>query len=135
MQLTFKIALLSSLTVFETCCLAQDVKHCIPLDQSRLLHEYAVRYHHSIPLIDSLEARAVTLQQENVSIRTSYSELLRVEKEKNRELSGKSGDLEKIISLQADQIKHEKKRTRAVKWQRNGLGILLAVVIGLTITH
>jgi hypothetical protein len=105
------------------------------MDKARLLVADAM----AKPILDSmvfnLHGKVELLETQTVSIRTSYSELLRVEKEKNRELSGKSGDLEKIISLQADQIKHEKKRTRAVKWQRNGLGILLAVVIGLTITH
>jgi hypothetical protein len=89
------------------------------------------------PILDStvieLHGKVELLQAENASIRAGFSELIGIEKEKNRELSGKFEDQKGITVSTSEENKYLKKKVNKVKWQRNGLGVLLAVVIAVSL--
>jgi hypothetical protein len=73
------------------------------------------------------------LQDERIKVHTSYANLLKIEQEKvklNQELTAH----QRLISdSYFQQSEHYRKQSRKRAWQRNGLALLLVVVIGVSL--
>lgn len=133
MRLILATALLGNLILSGPPCYSQGSLHCIPIGESRVIHEYAVKYVQSIQLVDSLESKIVVLENRFVETSADYHQLLNAEKQKNDQLAGKFQDQERITVVTNDQNKALNKKAKRYKWQRNGLGGLLVIVIALAL--
>jgi hypothetical protein len=110
-----------------SCCYAQSEVHCMPLEESRIIHEMA----HESLLIPELKGKIDLLENQRTDYQKSFDELMAVEKEKYRVQLAKFDEQVKISQSYDQEIKGLKKAERRARRQRNvaiGLGVILLTV-------
>lgn len=107
-------------------CMGQN--HCIPLEQSRLLHADAYRSYLQDTVISELSGKVTLLESKVSSIRDSFSEQLNLEREKNTlQSQNVEGFKSQILSYESEN-NYLKKREKKARRERNvaiGLGVIL----------
>lgn len=129
---TLRILLMISWIASGLVCTAQV--HCIPISESILLHEDAVKLRSQIALTDSLEGAIVILQTEKAKTFESLNQIIVIEKEKTQLQSGQSEHYKHLSTAYQDENKRLKKEVRKARWQRNGavlIGVVLIVLFSL----
>jgi hypothetical protein len=111
----------------------QSEVYCLPIEKARLLVADAMR----LRLVDSISnnksARILLLEQEKESSYQSFTNLLKIEQEKNKIQSEIILHSESISEVYKEENTHLKKKVRNLKWQRAGLGVLVIVVTVLSL--
>jgi hypothetical protein len=118
---------LLTLILYGGSCYAQGEVHCLPLDESRIIHEMA----HESLLIPELKGKIDLLESQRDDYRRSFDELMAVEKEKHLVQLEKFDEQVKISQSYDQELKGLKKAERRARRQRNvaiGLGVILLTV-------
>lgn len=109
------------------------VLHCIPLAESRKLHEDAVKSYQYKALADSLQGKVIVLEEEKSAENERFNALLNQEREKTAiqaELKDHQKALNDTYIIECQTCQKQDKRHRH---QRNALGLALIVVIILAL--
>jgi hypothetical protein len=110
-------------------CMGQT--HCIPLEQSRLLHSDAYRSYLQDSVINEMNGSIVILQGQVNSLRKTHAEELAIEREKNAlQVENVEGFKSQILSYESENT-YLKKRERKARRERNvaiGLGVILLAI-------
>jgi hypothetical protein len=105
----------------------------MPLSSARLLVADALRLRVSDSLNSNLSARLLLSEEQYLSSYRSFTNLLKLEQEKNKIQSEIILHSESISQVYKEENAHLKKKVRNLKWQRAGLGVLVIVVVGLSL--
>jgi hypothetical protein len=105
--------------------------HCIPIEESRLLHWDAYRSYSLDSINQELTGSIVILQGQVNSLRKTHAEELAIEREKNAlQVENVEGFKSQILSYEAENT-YLKKRERKARRERNvavGLGVILLAI-------
>jgi hypothetical protein len=115
------------LIAYASSCYAQDKLHCIPLNESRIIHQMA----HESLLVPELKGKIELLEAEKVNYRKTFDELIALERVKTRMELEKFEVQVKVSSSYESQLKALEKEARKARRGRDvaiGLGIILIVV-------
>lgn len=84
--------------------------------------------------VDSLQSARIALHEsEMLSVHSSFTNLLKIEQDKNKLQQEITAHSESIINTYEAEKKSLKKQVRRLKWQRAGLGVLVLVVVGISL--
>lgn len=104
--------------------------HCLPLSESRVIHQLAFQKLIQDSLITELGAKIDLLEDEKTTIRRDFTALLAAETEKTS-LANQVSEQQKLVSQSFERENKElKKENRSLRRQRS-LAVVLAVVLGV----
>jgi hypothetical protein len=84
-------------------------------------------------LNNTLAHRVQLLESEKLSSYQSFTNLLKIERDKNKIQSEIILHSESISTVYKEENEHLKKKVRRLKWQRIGLGAMVVVVVGVSL--
>jgi hypothetical protein len=111
----------------------QDSLHCIPLEESRSLHQIAAGVIKLEEQLQNRGARIIILENRLEKQHFGFSEQLKIEREKADLRTEMFDHATKINDSYLEENKGLKKKVRNLKWQRAGLGVLVIVVTLLSL--
>ena len=111
----------------------EEKTYCLPIWQARLLVADALRLRLADSIVQNKSARILLLEQEKESSYQSFTNLLKIEQEKNKIQSEIILHSESISEVYKEENTHLKKKVRGLKWQRAGLGVIIVVIVGLSL--
>lgn len=84
---------------------AQGV-HCISIEESRMLHEDAVRAHVQEAILQNNVKEIKLLKEEKITLKNDYAELLRTAEEKSKKQEEKLQQTEVILNTRTKERDH-----------------------------
>ena len=106
--------------------------HCLPLNESRVIHQMAMQKLIQDSLITELSGKITLLEDEKTTIRRDFTALLAAETEKTN-LANQVSEQQKLVSQSFERENKElRKKNRYLKWQRNGsvvIGLILVILV------
>jgi hypothetical protein len=107
--------------------------HCIPLSESRIVHERALKSIGLDIIVNEQAGKIVILENSLLSQHESFTQELQVEREKLQLQKEITAHTESIVTTYQEEKKTLKKQVRRLKWQRTGLAAVAVLVIGLSL--
>ena len=129
-----KAILILSLTASTLSCLAQDSIRCDPMWKARELRELAMKGKNSDKIINSQDSTIDILETTAQKAQAEFQAKLRDANDKLVTEKGVTVQVWEIATSYKDERDSERKKVKGLKWQRNGLGGALVVVIILALT-
>lgn len=121
--------LLLILIVSGVSSMAQDKMHCIPLAESRRLHEDAMKRYFYQALADSTQSKVIVLEKEKIQTHTDFNKRLAIADQKYNLAVTQKKDQAELGKVFEEERDHYKKKSRKLTMQRNGLGLLTIAAI------
>lgn len=118
---------LGILIAYASSCYAQADNHCIPLDESRIIHRMA----HESLMIPELKGKIDLLEKEKEDYRKVFDHMMAIERSKYDQQLSKFDEQVKISASFDQQIKGLQRAERKARRERNiaiGLGAVLIVL-------
>lgn len=127
-KLTLAAILSLSLTACVPC-FGQDV-HCISVDDSRWLHEQALKVVYQDSLLNVQDQQINLLEYRKDQLGIYYEDLLKLEREKTSIQKEITADMVRFSESWQSEAEYYQKRSKKFRRQRNGLGMgIIAVVV------
>jgi hypothetical protein len=127
-KLILAVLLLRASTLF-----GQESLHCIPLSESRVIHERALKSIGLDIIVNEQAGKIVILENSLLSQHESFTKELTEEREKLQLQKEITAHTESISNTYQEEKKSLKKQVRRLKWQRIGLGVIAVAAIGLSL--
>jgi hypothetical protein len=108
-----------------------ETVYCLPISEARLLVADALRLRQADSMLVNRSARISLLEQQMESDHQSFTNLLKIESEKLKVQKEITSDMARFSDSFKEELSYTQKKSRKFKRQRNVLGVLLVVVIGL----
>lgn len=130
--LTLTLWILSFSAYTQTDDISNEV-YCLPMGKARLLVADALRLRVADSLNMNLSSRIVLLESQYESSYQSFTNLLKIEREKQQLRSELFLHMESVAGTYKSENETLKKKIKRLKLQRAGLGVLTVVVIVLSL--
>lgn len=128
-----KISILAGLLLLSSILSAQPSLHCIPLNESRVIHDRALKSVYLDSAVNALEGKMIVLEENSARRDNSFQSLLSEHKGKNKILGEMLDHQKSLTESYKDengalrkQVKREKRKTKAA-----GIIGLVVIVIAL----
>jgi hypothetical protein len=119
-----------SLTPLSKCySQTDDSLYCLPIGKARQLVSVALKARLADSLLSYADSRIALLESEKLSSYQSFTNLLKIEREKLQLQKEITAHTESVSNTYQEEKKSLKKQVRRLKWQRIGLGLISVVVI------
>lgn len=128
-----KKLILAGLLLLSLTALGQGLSHCLPLNESRILHELALKSISLDSMLVNREDRIIILVESIASQHESFMDQLSVEREKLQIQTEITAHQESVSNSFKEENEYLQKQIRRLKWQRVGLGVIAVAVIGLSL--
>jgi chemotaxis response regulator CheB len=107
--------------------------HCLPLSESRVIHQMAAQSVVMAETLTNRDSRIVVLEKQVKDQYAGFSEQLKIESEKLQLQKEITAHTESIVTTYQEEKKTLKKQVRRLKWQRAGLAAVAVLVIGVSL--
>lgn len=128
--LLLTLSLIASLPAY-----TQTETYCLPIAKARLLFEDAIKKKVLDTIVNRQGIQIKLLQEHSFSDYNSFQALLKIERDKFEVQKDITTHTEALVESYKEQSEHFRKQSRARKWQRNGIGLVLIVVIAATLSQ
>jgi uncharacterized protein YhaN len=126
---------LISLILSGISCYGQEIKHCIPLDESRFIHEQAAKYRYAEQAIDSLEGRVAKLEDERQTFQVNINNVILNEQAKVNDATLLADDYKKLYEVSEEEKQHLQKSAKKAKRKLTAAIIIGVGLVVLAVTN